>query len=72
MLYWHTTYSSQSTSLETDISIANVSSLLVSVGLAGDLARKVDAEAEMEILTVALMGTPTEVLTGDTIINKKI
>ena len=66
------THSSWSTFLETDISIADVSLLPSSVGLAGDLARKVDAEAEMEIWTVTLTGTPMEVPTGDTTINKKV
>ena len=66
------TGSSWSTSLKTDVSVANVSSLLSSVGLAGDLVRKVNTEAEMEILTVASTGTPTEVPTGDNTIDKKI
>ena len=39
------TCSSQSTSLETDISIADMLSLLLSVGSAGDLAREVNIEA---------------------------
>ena len=66
------THSSWSTSLEMDILIADVSSLLLSVGSARNLARKVNAEAEMEILTAALTGTPSKAPTGDTTIDKKV
>ena len=66
------THSSGSTSLETDVSIADVLSLALSMGSARDLVRKVDAEAEMEILTVASTGTPSEAPTGDTTIDMKV
>ena len=49
----------RSTSLETDVSLANLSSLPSSVGSAGDLAQKVDQEADMEVSTVG-----AEVQTG--------
>ena len=42
---------SRSTSLKTDISLANLSSLPSSVELAGDLAQKADQEADMEVST---------------------
>ena len=50
---------SRSTSLKTDISLADLSLLPSSVGLAGDLAQKVGQEADMEVSTVG-----AEVLTG--------
>ena len=50
---------SRSTSLETDVSLVNLSSLPSSVGSAGDLARKVDQEADMEVSTAG-----AEVQTG--------
>ena len=63
------TQSSRSTSLETDVLLANVSSLPSSVGLAGDLARKVVLEADMEVSMVALTdittGVPAETPGGD-------
>ena len=62
---------SRSTSLETDVSIADGSSLLLSIGSAGDLARKVELESDMEISKVALTDTPTEVPTEDTMDIKK-
>ena len=43
---------SSSTSLETDVSLANLSLLPSSVGLARDLAQKVDQETDMEVSTV--------------------
>ena len=43
---------SRSTSLEMDISLADLSSLPSSVGLAGDLAQKADQKADMEVSTV--------------------
>ena len=42
---------SLSTSLGTDVSLADLSSLPSSVGSAGDLAQKVDQEADMEVST---------------------
>ena len=60
------THSSQSTSLESDVLIADVSSLPLSVGSAGDLSRKVDLEAKMEVLMVTLTDVPMEVPTEDT------
>ena len=50
---------SRSTSLKTDISLADLSSLPSIVGLAGDLAQKADQEADIEVSTVG-----TEVPTG--------
>ena len=50
---------SRCTSLETDISLADLSSLPSSVGSAGDLVQKADQEADMEVSTVG-----AEVLTG--------
>ena len=46
-----TSSQSRSTSLEPDISLANLSLLPSSVGLAGDLTQKADQEADMEIST---------------------
>ena len=43
---------SRSTSLEMDVCLADLSSLPSSVGSAGDLARKADQEADMEVSTV--------------------
>ena len=50
---------SRSTSLETDVSSANLSLLPSSVGLALNLAQKVDQEADMEVSTAG-----AEVQTG--------
>ena len=50
---------SRSTSLETDISLPDLLSLPSSVRSAGDLARKADQEADMEVSTAG-----AEVLTG--------
>ena len=63
--------SSQSASLETDVSMADVSSLPSSIRSAGDLARRVNTEAKMEILTAALTSTPSEVPADDAIIDKE-
>ena len=55
------TQSNRSTSLETDVSLAEVSSLPSSIGSAGDLVRKVNLEADMKVSTVASTDTPMEV-----------
>ena len=55
------TQSSRSTSLETDVLLADMSSYPLSIGSAGDLARKVDFKADMEVLTVTLTDALTEV-----------
>ena len=53
------TQSSRSNSLETDVSLADILSLPLSMGS----ARKVNVEADMEVSMVASTDTPTEVPT---------
>ena len=53
--------SSRSTSREADVLLTDVSSLPSSIGSAGDLVRKVNLEADMEVLMVASTDAPTEV-----------
>ena len=58
--------------LETDVLTADVSLLPSSVGSAGDLAKRANTKAVMEVLTMALMGTHSETPTKDTVINQEV
>ena len=49
--------------LKTDVSLADVSSLPLSVGSAGGLAQKTEQEADMEVSTTILTEAPAEVQT---------
>ena len=64
-------HSSHSTSLETDVSMVDILSLPSSVGSTGDLVKRADTKATMEVLTTVSMGTPSEAPREGTVINWK-
>ena len=64
-------HSSRSTSLETDVSTADISSLPSSVRSAGDLANRAGTEAAMDISTTASMETASETPSEGTIVDQK-
>ena len=64
-------HSSHSTSLETDVSTANISSPLSSVGSAGDLANRAGMEAAMDGSTMASMDATSETPTEGTVVDQK-
>ena len=51
--------------------IGNILSLPSSIGSAGDLAKKMDAEATMEVSITASMGVPFEAPTEGTVVDWK-
>ena len=63
--------SSQSASLETDVSMADISSLPLSIGSAGDLVRRAETKAAMEVSITALMDTPSETPTENTVVDQE-
>ena len=63
--------SSCSTSLETDISTADISSLPSSVGSAGDLVNRAGMEAAMDVSTMASMDPTSEAPSEGTVIDQK-
>ena len=63
--------SSCSTLLETDVSTADISSLLSSVGSAGDLANRVGTEAAMDVSIMASMDVASETLSEGTVIDQR-
>ena len=64
-------HSSHSTSLETDISTANISSLPSSVSSAGELASRIGTKAAMDISTMASMDAASESLSEGTVVDQK-
>ena len=64
-------HSSHSTSLETDVSTANISSLPSSVGSARDLANRAGMEAVMVISTTASTDATSKTPTEGTVIEQK-
>ena len=64
-------HSSCSTSLETDISTADISLLPSSVGSATDLANRAGTDAAMDISTTASMDAASETPSEGTIIDQK-
>ena len=63
--------SSQSASLETDVSMADISSLPSGISYARDLVKKANTKAAMEVLTMASMDTPSETPSEDTVVNQE-
>ena len=64
-------HSSRSTSLETDVSTADISSLPSSVSSAGELASRIGTEAAMDVSTTALMDAASETLSEGTVVDQK-
>ena len=64
-------HSSRSTSLETDISTADILSLLPSVSSAGDLVNRAGTEAAMGVSTTASMDAASETPSEGTIVDQK-
>ena len=64
-------HSSCSTSLETDVLMADISLLPSSVGSAGDLVKRTGTEAAMEVSIMASTDTPSEAPTEGTVIDQK-
>ena len=64
-------HSSCSTSLETDVSTADISSLPSNVSSARDLVDRAGTEAAMDVLTMASMDAASETPSEGTIIDQK-
>ena len=64
-------HSSHSTSLETDVSTADISSLPSSIGSAGDLAKRMGVEATMDVSITALTDATSETPMEGTVADQK-
>ena len=64
-------HSSHSTSLEMDISTADISSLPSSIGSAGDLVNRVGGEAAMDVSATASMDVASKTLSESTVVDQR-